>query len=130
MSAGVLSDKQYRDRVDAENKRIVEQAAGDLRSIMDEEGGRRFIYWLIFAHLGLQDGSFLDETKDGISAALRQAWRDGPRHKARELHNQVRDQFPRQFLAMMAEQIAEAERVAAAMKAYQLDAEQDQEFDT
>lgn len=110
--AGKLSDSQYQQVLRDIQKRADRQREEDIRTIMDTEAGRRFIYWVIFDKGKLQDRSFtsgVENVKDGIHAALRMARIEGSRVLAIDLHNDVRDTTPMAFLTMMSEAVRSME---------------------
>ena len=78
---------------------------GDLRTLMDQDWGRRLAYWLIFELGGLHGDAFAADKRDATEQHT--AYRLGRQSLAREFDKAAKEVAPHDYLAMMAEQIRE-----------------------
>lgn len=110
-----LSEKQQKERLRAvESKRKLDHET-DLRALMGEPWGRRFVYWLVFELGRLEAPSFDPAIKDGVCAAIHQARNEGFREMASAIMGRLQTETPEQYMAMLAEHI-QARQVDLAFK--------------
>lgn len=107
---GHLSDGQVQEEIRRIEKRRALEHAEDLRKLMSELNGRRFIYWLVFEHCSVGESSVDLAIKDGACAGQHAYYRDGFKQVGRDLLSEVMAVSPENYLRMMTERINASEQ--------------------
>lgn len=93
-----------------QDRRLHDFELAALEGILSTESGRLYLYRLIYIVAGLENNPCNHDVKDGACAGLHSWFASGMSEVGRRLKAEIQDNFPRQWVRLIDEQVARAEK--------------------